>query len=69
MRTTVNIDPELLHMARNGLGTEGVSETINAALADVARRTRLREFDVRMFDVSDEDLADSRRDRLATESP
>lgn len=64
MRTTVNLDTEKLEAARRALGTEGVSETVNAALADVARRVALRQFDVRAFDVTDEDIASSRRDRL-----
>lgn len=67
MRTTVDIDPESLDAAKRALGTEGVSETVNAALSDVARRVAIRRFDVALFDVTDEDLALSRKDRL--ESP
>jgi Arc/MetJ family transcription regulator len=64
MRTTVNVDSELLETARQALGTEGVSDTVNAALEDIARRTAIKRFDVRLFDVTDEDIALSRRDRL-----
>ena len=64
MRTTVNVDGELLEAARQALGTDGVSETVNAALGDVARRAKLETFDVRAFDVTDADIAASRRDRL-----
>jgi hypothetical protein len=65
MRTTVNLDGELLEAARQVLGTEGVSETVNAALDEVARRAKLERFDVRIFDVTDADIAASRRDRLS----
>lgn len=68
MRTTVNLDVEVLEEARRALGTDGVSETVNAALADVARRVAIRRFDVRLFDVTDEDIAVSRRDRLAPDA-
>lgn len=64
MRTTVNIDPTVLDAARRALGTRGMSETVNAALAEVARRMAIKRFDVRLFDVTDKDIALSRRDRL-----
>lgn len=65
MRTTVNIDPALVEAASKTLNTQGVSETINAALADVSRRARLQDFDVRIFDITDEDVASARKDRLS----
>lgn len=67
MRTTVNLDPEALSAARRALGTDGVSETVNAALSDVARRVAMGRFDVRLFDVTDDDIALARRDRLTAE--
>ena len=67
MRTTVNLDPAALEAARLALGTDGVSETVNAALGDVARRVAIGRFDVRLFDVTDEDIASSRQDRLPVE--
>ena len=45
-RTTVDIDQEALGGARDQLGTSGLSETVNAALWDVARRGALADFDV-----------------------
>lgn len=54
-----------LEAARRALGTDGVSQTVNAALADVARRVAIRRFDVRLFDVTDDDIALSRRERVA----
>lgn len=63
-RTTVNVDEVLLQDARAALGTEGLTETVNAALAAAARRHRLSAFDVQRFDVTDQDIAAARRDRL-----
>ena len=64
MRTTVNIDDASLKAAQDALGTVGLTETVNRALAEVARQARLRSFDVRAFDVTDEDIASGRADRL-----
>lgn len=62
-RTTVNIDDRLLAEAKKALGTRGITETINAAMADVTRRAELASFSVREFDITDEDLAEARSDR------
>jgi len=62
-RTTVNIDDALLAEARRVLGTEGVTATINAAMSAVVRRAALDEFTINDFDITDTDLAGSRRDR------
>lgn len=64
MRTTVNIDDASLKAAKDAMGTRGLTETVNRALAEVARQARLRSFDVRDFDVTDEDIAAGRADRL-----
>ena len=65
-RTTVNIDDALLAEARRVLGTDGVTATINAAMSVVVRRAALDEFTINDFDITDADLADSRRDRAVT---
>lgn len=62
-RTTVTLDDGLLQDARRLLGTSGVSETVNAALAAAVREARLVSFDVRRFDVTDDDIAAARADR------
>lgn len=62
-RTTVTLDDVLLDDARRLLGTTGVSETVNAALAMAVRQARLAAFDVRLFDVTDDDIATARADR------
>lgn len=63
MRTTVNVDEGLLQAAREALGTIGLTETVNRALATAVRQGRLNAFDVRAFDVTDEDIAAGRADR------
>jgi hypothetical protein len=45
-RTTVDIDPVALAAAGAALGTRGLSNTVNAALRDSARRAALSQFDV-----------------------
>lgn len=45
-RTTIDLDREKLELARRALGTKRPSETVNAALAEVARRSALADFDV-----------------------
>lgn len=57
----MNIDDDLLDQARQGLGTKAVTTTVNAALAAAVRQARLEAFDVRLFDVTDEDIAEARR--------
>lgn len=46
-RTTVDVDERALDAARRELGTKGLSETVNAALREAARRRALAAFDVR----------------------
>ena len=65
----MDVDPDALDAARKALGTRGVSETVNAALADAGRRVTISRFDVRDFDVTDQDIAVSRRDRLDDSGP
>jgi Arc/MetJ family transcription regulator len=45
-RTTVDVDDGALAAARRELGTTGLSETVNAALREAARRRALAGFDV-----------------------
>jgi Arc/MetJ family transcription regulator len=65
-RTTVDVDSGALEAARLGLGTKGVSATVNAALREVARRQALAGFDVvRDIDGSPTEVDANRRDRHA----
>lgn len=45
-RTTVDIDERAFELAREELGTTGLSATINAALSEIGRRRALKGFDV-----------------------
>jgi len=62
-RTTVALNDDLLQDARRLLGTSGISDTINAALAVAIRQARLAAFDVRRFEITDDDIATARADR------
>jgi Arc/MetJ family transcription regulator len=63
-RTTVDVDDSALDAARRELGTKGLSETVNAALRDAARRRTLKGFDVRRdIDGTPEEVA-AGRERL-----
>jgi len=60
-RTTVDVDERALEAARRELGTTGLSETVNAALRDAARRRTLKGFDVlRDVDGTPEEVAAGR---------
>jgi len=62
-RTTVSVDEVLLEQASRVLGTAGVSETVNAALAATVRQAELDRFDVRLFDITDAEIAQARAPR------
>lgn len=55
-RTTVSVDDDLLRDASQALGTRGISETVNAALAAAVRQAKRAAFDVRRFDSTDDDV-------------
>jgi len=60
-RTTVDVDDRALDAARRELGTKGLSETVNAALREAARRRALASFDVvRDVDGTPEEIAAGR---------
>jgi len=60
-RTTVDVDERALDAARRELGTRGLSETVNMALRDAARRRVLKGFDVvRDIDGTPQEVAAGR---------
>ena len=60
-RTTVDVDDRALDAARRELGTKGLSETVNAALREAARRRALLGFDVRRdIDGTPEEIREGR---------
>jgi Arc/MetJ family transcription regulator len=62
-RTTVDVDELALDAARRELGTKGLSETVNAALRDAARRRALASFDVRRDIDGTSEEVDAGRER------
>lgn len=61
IRVTIDVDDRALEAARRELGTDGLSETVNAALRGAAQRRALREFDVvRDVDGTPRDVAAGR---------
>jgi Arc/MetJ family transcription regulator len=61
-RTSMNLDFELVEQARTVLGTNGTTETVHRALAEVVRQQRLRELaDERFPDLTSEALEELRR--------
>ncbi len=60
-RTTIDVDDLALEAARRELGTKGLSETVNVALRDAARRRVLKGFDVvRDVDGTPQEVATGR---------
>jgi Arc/MetJ family transcription regulator len=60
-RTTVDVDERALDAARRELGTKGLSDTVNAALREAARRRLLKGFDVaRDIDGTPQEVAAGR---------
>jgi Arc/MetJ family transcription regulator len=68
-RTTVNIDTEALERAREALGTQGTSQTVNQALREAHRRNELADFDVvRDIEIgTPEEVAANRASRVPYE--
>ena len=65
-RVTFNADAELLAEAQAALGTGCTTETLNTALAEVARRARLESLARRGFpDLTPEVLDEIRRGRTS----
>jgi Arc/MetJ family transcription regulator len=66
MRTTVDIDPELLAEAMRLTGVETKKEVIGLSLAELVRRRRIEEL-IAMAGTMDLDLDPERLDRLRAE--
>jgi Arc/MetJ family transcription regulator len=69
MKTTLDIDTELLNKAKEALGAATIKETVRASLEAVLRRRKLQAladaFGTVPFDMSPEDLRKQRRKRVA----
>lgn len=69
-RTTIDIDQCAFDLAREELGTEGLSATVNAALRAVGRRRVLAGFDVtRDIDGTPTEVKVGRRERFPEHKP
>jgi Arc/MetJ family transcription regulator len=55
-RTSLNLDMSLLDEARKELGTNGITETVHRALAEVVRQAKLRRLVARTFDFDNDEL-------------
>jgi Arc/MetJ family transcription regulator len=65
-RTTVDVDEGAFALAREELGTTGLSATVNAALREVGRRRVLATFDVRRdVDGTPDEVEANRQDRYS----
>ncbi len=63
-RTTVDVDERALALAKQALGTTGLSATVNAALREVGRQRALAAFDVRRdVDGTPQQVDANRQDR------
>ena len=54
-RTSLNLDLELVAKAREALGSNGTTDTVNRALEEVVRRDRLRRLAERDFSMLTEE--------------
>jgi len=67
MKTTLDIDENLLKQAKEALGASTIKETVRASLEAVVRRKKLQAlvdaFGAVPFDVSPDDLRVQRRKR------
>jgi Arc/MetJ family transcription regulator len=65
-RTTINLDAELVTLAREVLKTKNTTDTVHGALREVVRRDRLRRLSERAWGMTLEDLEEMRRSRVET---
>jgi Arc/MetJ family transcription regulator len=55
-RTSLNLDMSLVDEVRKELGTNGITETVHRALAEVVRQAKLRRLVARTFDFDNDEL-------------
>jgi len=72
-RTTIELDEQLVEAARTVLGTRGLKETVDRALAEVVRTARRRALADRLrtgvgLDLDDDTIAAAHRWRTASSS-
>jgi Arc/MetJ family transcription regulator len=55
-RTSLNLDMSLVDEARQVLGTNGTTETVHKALAEVVRQDKLRQLAAWEFSMSNDEI-------------
>jgi Arc/MetJ family transcription regulator len=55
-RTSLNLDTSLVDEARSVLGTNGTTETVHRALAEVVRHDKLRQLAAWEFSMTNEEI-------------
>jgi Arc/MetJ family transcription regulator len=55
-RTSLNLDMSLVDEAREILGTNGTTDTVHKALAEVVRQAKLRELVSMTFDFDNDEI-------------
>ena len=63
-RTSLNLDMSLVDEAREVLGTNGTTETVHKALAEVVRQDKLRQLAAWEFSMTNEEIEASEADEV-----
>ena len=68
-RTSLNLDMSLVDEARGVLGTNGTTETVHKALAEVVRQDKLRQLAAWEFGMTNEEIEASEANELDEPQP
>jgi Arc/MetJ family transcription regulator len=68
-RTSLNLDMSMVDEAREVLGTNGTTQTVHKALAEVVRHDKLRQLAAWEFSMSNEEIEASEAEELAEPPP
>jgi Arc/MetJ family transcription regulator len=68
-RTSLNLDMSLVDEAREVLGTNGTTETVHKALAEVVRHDKLRRLTEMVFDFDNDEIEAAWNDENDVDEP
>jgi Arc/MetJ family transcription regulator len=68
-RTSLNLDMSLVDEAREVLGTNGTTETVHKALAEVVRHDKLRRLTEMVFDFDNDEIEAAWNDENDLDEP
>jgi Arc/MetJ family transcription regulator len=68
-RTSLNLDMSLIQEARDVLGTNGTTETVHKALAEVVRQDKLRRLTEMVFDFDNDEIEAAWSDEIDLDAP